>query len=307
MSIHRFIQSHFKFLFFFLLSFSSSSAHAEFVKLNEVFGEVRGGYYLIESFHHSLLPDQIQRVIQLFQIPSQGWNIVTHPPEFTGDSTHFRFVVKPELQASDEKAHGSFQDKSNTKEGRSEYSQKIDDFDSAEEMYLSFDALDLQGWSGAWGMAKGMVSGAKSLACSAAKAVGNYATQALCMRTIAGTVTQEKASCPAPFASQGTRFVFHLGGSDPVVSSVLPQFALHVCHDEVKFKEQGRIVVRMGIEVEHGMAYSTLVDAEAAISQSEQFAISWFKSFQLLVDENEVKIAHQNLADEQYLQDEGKV
>jgi hypothetical protein len=298
MSIHRFIHSYFGFLFFFLLSFSSSSAHADFVQLNEVFGEVRGGYYLTESFHHSLLPDQIQRVIQLFQIPSQGWNVVTHPPEFTGDSTHFRFVMKPELLPSGTKVHEATQDKSNTKEVRSEYSQKIDDFDSAEEIYMAFDLLDLQGWSGAWGVAKGMVSGAKTLACSAAKAVGNYATQALCMRTIAGTVTQEKVSCPAPFASQGTRFVFHLGSSDPIVSSVLSGFALHVCHDEVKFKEQGRIVVRMGIEVEHGMAYSTLVDEEAVISQSEQFAISWFKSFQLLVDENEVKIAHQNLADE---------
>ena len=271
--------------FFAFCCLQSIAAKADFLSLSEVHAEVRGGYYLRDSYHLSMRSEQVQRVLQLFQYSTPGWTLLTHTPELEGDVTRFGFTLRPSLASSDEETESQ-----GPKENR-------DDECEFFERYDKDAALHLLGWTGYWSKAKGMVSSAKNFACSAAQAVSQYATHVFSTRTLAGSITQEPIQCPAPYASEGTRLLFSLEDSDPFISSVLSQFAIRVCHDEANWDQEQRIKVHMRIEVKPGMAYSSLVDSELAALKSEDFARAWLRSVQAVVDENEVKLVHDKWAD----------
>lgn len=266
-------------------SLQSGIAKAEFLSLSEVHSEVRGGYYLKDSYHLSVRSEQVQRVLQLFTYSSPGWTLLTHAPEWDGDATHFGFTMKPSGVSSGEQS-----DAQSSKESLDELCEFFDSYglDAAQQQF---------GWSGYWSKAKGMMSSAKNFACSAAHVVSQYAAHALSTRTLAGSIMQESIRCPLPYASVGTRWVFSLEDSDPFVSSVLSRFALRICHDESAWDQEKSIKVHLQMEVQPGVAYSSLVDSDLAALRSEEFAQAWLKSLQAVIDENEVKLVHERWED----------
>lgn len=266
----------------------SAGARAETIELHEFIEEVRGGLFLKEAFNRALEPEQFQRILELYDYSPPGWVLESEPPRFERVETFFKFIVTPE--------------ESNAQSTQNSGSMGVDSTPTAglpptAVPEQSVSSSSVQGWWGYWDKAKEAVAGATSLALSAAKAVGGYAKQAFAVRTIAGSVTNELTYCPAPYVPMGMKFNVNLSGSDALVYSLIKQFSFDLCYDDQNWQKDKKINVHLKIQVDPGLAYSSLVDPEIAAMKSEVYARAWLRAFQEVVQEHEFKIVRDRWED----------